>query len=294
LALLAGTGLVYGYEYLSDMTRTPEEASELAGAPVLAAIPVARASRARRRLIEGGEAQPLDNEGYRLIRTNVQFASIDHPPRTLLVTSALPGEGKTTTASNLGLAFAEGGNLVILVDGDLRRPSLHHVFDTRSANGLTNLILSLQPNGHRPGHEVYRNLSVVPSGPLPPNPADILGSTRMVDLVGELREKADVVIIDAPPVLAASDAAILSTVVDGVILVIDINKTKRREIRRAREAIEAVNGKIIGIVVNRFRIRDRTYYYEYAESYGANKTSGRPPESRDAGPPLPSSLTGQG
>jgi Mrp family chromosome partitioning ATPase len=116
----------------------------------------------------------------------------------------------------------------------------------------------------------------------------------MVDLVGELREKADVVIIDAPPVLAASDAAILSTVVDGVILVIDINKTKRREIRRAREAIEAVNGKIIGIVVNRFRIRDRTYYYEYAESYGANKTSGRPPESRDAGPPLPSSLTGQG
>lgn len=291
VALVAGTGLVYVYDYLSDLARSPEEASEIAGAPVLAAIPAARGRRARRRLIEGGEAQPLDNEGYRLIRTNIQFASVDRPPRTLLITSALPGEGKTTTASNLALAFAEGGRSVILVDGDLRRPSMHHLFDTRAAHGLTQLILTLQPNGHRPGHEVYRNLAVIPSGPLPPNPADILGSARMVDLVSDMRGKSDMVVIDAPPVLAASDAAILSTLVDGVILVVDLHKTKRREIKRAREAIEAVNGTILGIVVNRFRVRDRTYYYEYADSYGPAKTSGKPPESSDSTPPIPSSLT---
>ncbi len=290
LVLLAGSAAVYGYEYLSDLPATPEEVSEIAGAPVLAAIPAARGRRARRRLIEEGQAQPLDDEGYRLIRTNIQFASIDRPPHTLLVTSALPGEGKTTTASNLALAFADGGRSVILVDGDLRRPSMHHLFDTRSANGLTQLILSVQTNGHRPGHEVYRNLAVIPAGPLPPNPADILGSTRMVELVRNLRGHSEVVIIDAPPVLAASDAAILSTLVDGVILVVDLHKTKRREIRRAREAIEAVNARFMGVVINRFQVRDRSYYYEYSESYGAKRTPGGPPDSRDASPSLPSSL----
>jgi non-specific protein-tyrosine kinase len=281
LALLAGTALVYGYEYLSDLPGSPEEVSEMAGAPVLATIPVVRGRRARRRLIEEGRAQPLDDEGYRLVRTNVQFASVDQPPRTLLITSALPGEGKTTTASNLALAFAEGGRSVVLVDGDLRRPSVHRLFDAPSGHGLTELIFTIHQNGRRPGHQVYRNLSVIPAGPLPPNPADILGSERMGTVIDRLNSQADIVILDAPPVLAASDAAILSTMVDGVILVVDLHKTKRREIRRAREAIEAVNGRIMGVVVNRFKVRDRSYYYEYADKYRAKGGTVVPPAIPD-------------
>jgi capsular exopolysaccharide synthesis family protein len=260
---------VYGYEYLNDLARSPEEVSEAAGASVLATIPVVRGRRARRRLVEDGRAQPLDDEGYRLLRTNVQFASVDHPPRVMLVTSALPGEGKTTTASNLALAFAEGGRSVVLIDGDLRRPAIHRLFDAPSSRGLTELIVAMYPDGRQYGHEVYRNLSVIPAGPLPPNPADLLGSDRMAHLIDQLRNEFDVVVIDAPPVLAASDAAILSTMVDGAILVIDLHKTKRREIRKARAAIETVNGRVVGIVVNRFKVRDRAYYYDYSHSYSA-------------------------
>lgn len=259
--LMAGSALVYGYQYLSDLCGDAEEASQLVGAPVLGAIPAFRVRRKRQPLLTDGHLQVQDAEGYRMIRTNIQFANVDRPPRTLLVTSSLPGEGKTTTASNLALTFAEGGRSVTLIDGDLRRPSLHKIFEMPSDPGLTGLILNERLNGHRAGLALRDNLNVLPSGPLPPNPSDLLGSDRMAELMTYLKQQSDMVIVDAPPVLAASDAAILSTIVDGVILVIDLNSTKRREIRHTREAVEAVGGKIIGVVINRVKSRERTYYY---------------------------------
>jgi non-specific protein-tyrosine kinase len=277
-ALVAGTALVYGYQYLSDLCGDAEEASLLIDAPVLGAIPAFRVRRKQHPLLAGdGQMHVQDAEGYRMIRTNIQFANVDHPPRRILVTSALPGEGKTTTASNLALTFAEGGRSVTLIDGDLRRPSLHRVFDTPPGGGLTELILTDRLNGHRAGVTLRDNLTIVPSGPLPPNPGDLLGSERMAELMIHLRQQSDMVILDAPPVLAASDAAILSTVVDGVILVIDLNSTKRREIRHTREAIEAVGGKIIGIVINRVKSRERTYYYR-SKYYSSGPHDGNLPD----------------
>ncbi|HZT97146.1 MAG TPA: polysaccharide biosynthesis tyrosine autokinase [Chloroflexota bacterium] len=277
--LLCGAG-IFLYDYFDDSIRTPEEAEELVGAPVLGTIQKFDPARTGGQLITEKQPRSVISEAYRLVRTNIQFTNVDRPPRTLVVTSSRPKEGKSTTAGNLAHVFADAGNRVTLVDADLRRPSLHKIFAIAGREGLTSLLVSNEMNGHH-GHETSQpNLRVIASGPIPPNPTDLLGSHRMQALIDDEQQESGVVIIDSPPVLAVADAAVLSTMADGVVLVVDPSETKRRELRRSREAIEAVGGKIIGLIINRLTPHGSGYYYyyhyqHYGYGYGYEYSSDR-------------------
>jgi len=259
LVLMLCAAAVVVNDYVKDLARTPEEVEEIAGAPILGTVP--RFNVKGSQLVGARQLPSEASETYRVIRTNIQFINVDRPPRTIVVTSALPREGKTTTASNLAHVLAAGGQEVILVDGDLRRPSLHNIYSADRQQGLTVLLVTHQLNGQGLHQTDEPNLRLLAAGPVPPNPADLLGSERMKEVVAHFRERTEVVVFDSPPILAVTDAAILSTMVDGVVLVVDPSKTKRRDIRRAREAIEAVGGKILGVVLNRMSRGSGLYYY---------------------------------
>ena len=194
-------------------------------------------------------------EAYRTLRTNLTFAALDRPIETLVVTSAAPGEGKSTTLANLAVTMAQGERRVILVDADLRRPSLHKIFGVDNSRGLTTMFVEpgtlesppLMTSG-------VDNLAILPSGPLPPNPADLLGSRRMEEVIAALRARAEVVLFDAPPVVAVTDAAVLGTKVDGVLLVISAGRTRRDHAQRARELLERVHIRLVGTVLTNARL----------------------------------------
>lgn len=282
LALLVCGGLILLYDHFSDLARTPEEIEVAAGAPILGTVQAFAHDRSDAPYVEQHPNSPVA-EAYRLIRTNLQFASVDRAARTIVVSSTLPAEGKSTTVSNLARVFAEGGVSVTVIDADLRRPSLHHIFGTSDDRrlGLTNVLVAHGLDGYGVQATGLDNLRLVASGPLPPNPADLLASHSMRDALAHLGENADILLLDSPPVLAVADAAILSSMVDGVVLVVDPHTTRRKEINQAREAIDAVGGKILGVVINRLRRRGAMYYHYYGTygyKYGYKSTYGRSSE----------------
>jgi len=190
-------------------------------------------------------------EAYRTLRTNLTFAALDKPIETLVVTSAAPGEGKSTVLANLAVTMAQGERRTILVDADLRRPGLHEVFGIANDRGLTTMIVEGAALEDPPLINAgVDNLWLVPSGPLPPNPADILGSRKMEEVIAALKARADVVLFDAPPVIAVTDAAVLGIKVDGVLLVVCAGRTRREHAQRARELLERVHVRIVGAVLN--------------------------------------------
>jgi capsular exopolysaccharide synthesis family protein len=190
-------------------------------------------------------------EAYRTLRTNLEFSSLDQPLRSLVVTSAGPEEGKSTTLANLAVTMAEAGRKVILVDCDLRRPRLHELFGAENSIGLTTMVVSEEAMKQPPMQATeVEGLSLLPSGPQPPNPAELLASRRMADVVEQLTALADIVLFDAPPVIAVTDAAILASRVDGVLLVISAGSTRREYVRQAKTLLEKVNARVVGAVLN--------------------------------------------
>jgi capsular exopolysaccharide synthesis family protein len=190
------------------------------------------------------------SEAYRTLRTNLQFVSLDKPLRSLLVTSPGAQEGKSTTLANLAVTIAQGEKRVILVDCDLRRPTLHKLLGLENKPGLTTMMLDEEAMSDPPLQEtVVPGLQLLASGPLPPSPADLLGSRRMDGVLELLTERADMVLLDAPPVVAASDAAVLATKVDGVLLVVSAGQTKRDSVQAAKTRLEKVNANLIGSVL---------------------------------------------
>lgn len=201
-------------------------------------------------------------EAYRTLRTNIQFSSLDKPLQTLLATSTAPDEGKSTTIANLAVTMAQAEQRVILVDCDLRRPTLHSLFELPNEQGLTSLILA-QEDAELPLQETaVAGLSLLTSGPLPPRPADILGSRRMEAIIARLRAEADIVLFDTPPVVVVTDAAVLATKVDGVLLIFQAGKTSRDHGRRARQILEKVKANIVGVVLNNAQVEQGYGYYE--------------------------------
>jgi len=190
-------------------------------------------------------------EAYRTLRTNLTFTALDKPIETLVVTSAAPNEGKSIVLANLAITMAQGERRTILVDADLRRPGLHEIFGIANDWGLTTMIVEERALDDPPLIDVgVDNLSLVPSGPLPPNPADILGSRKMEEVIAALKARADIVLFDAPPVVAVTDAAVLGTKVDGLLLVVCAGRTRREHAQRARELLERVHVRVIGAVLN--------------------------------------------
>ena len=206
-------------------------------------------------------------EAYRTLRTNIQFAGLDQPCRCVVITSATAGEGKTTTVANFGVVSAQAGARVCLVDSDLRRPSLHRVFGFDNTHGLTTALVegSSLADVARPTR--LANLSLVTSGPLPPNPAELVGSKRMQEFLGGATAAFDLVLCDSPPVIAVSDGVALAAQCDGVILAVRVGMVSHDVIRRAVEQIQSVKGKILGVLLNDVNLSRDGYHYTYYRYY---------------------------
>lgn len=189
-------------------------------------------------------------EAYRTLRTNLMFSSVDRAIRVMVMSSAAPGEGKSTAAANLAVTLAQGGQRTILVDCDLRKPSQHSLWGVPNEQGLTTMLLETSALDRPPLQPAeFERLHILTSGPLPPNPADAIGSRRMDEVIAALREQADYVIIDAPPVLAVTDAALLALKTDGLLLVLRAGVSRRDQTARAKEELERVSVPVIGVVL---------------------------------------------
>jgi protein-tyrosine kinase len=229
-------------------------------------------------LITLAEPKSAASEAFRTLRTNIQFAGLDQPCRTILVTSAGPEEGKTTSAANFGVVAAQAGSRVCVVDSDLRRPTLHRLFKLNNTRGLTTALVEGLSFAEVAQPTMVPNLSILPSGPLPPNPAELVGSHRMRECLQAAAESFDVVLCDSPPLMAVGDAAALAAQCDGVVFVIRVGKTPNDVLRRVVDQIESVKGRILGVVLNRVDPRRDGYYHyyrAYQRYYGADEGNGK-------------------
>ncbi|MEZ4770213.1 MAG: polysaccharide biosynthesis tyrosine autokinase [Caldilineales bacterium] len=303
LGALLMTALAFLIEYLDDTIKLPEDAARVTGLPALGSLVQFRNNSGDRQLIAHQSPKSPFTESYRTLRTNIQFSSLDKPIYTLMATSASPGEGKSTTVANLAVVIAQGGKRTILVDTDLRRPVLHQIFGLPNAVGITNAML--MPEGSDPTPLLQKteveNLWLLASGPLPPNPSELLGSHRMAELIKELRANADMLVFDSPPTLAVTDAAVLARQVDGVLLVVESAKTREAAAKRAAQGLLKVNANVLGVAVNRIAYRlagSHYYYYDYYQNKDSSSGDGDGGEgsgksSRKRGQSKPSDDAGQ-
>lgn len=289
LGLTSGIGLAFLLEGMDNTVRTPEQAQLISGLPSLGLIPMGSKSSAeggvKRALVlngakEGKEAVELITqsrpqsqmaESYRALRTSLLLTSLGAPPKTILITSALPREGKTTTSINTAIVLAQKGTRVLLIDADLRRPSIHKTLGLGARVGLSNVLTggaTVQQATVR--SSLMPNLYILPAGTPPPNPAELMASTQMVDLLAELREQYDHVVVDTPPTLSVTDAVVISTKADAVVLVIRSSQTTKPALRRARDILMQVNARVAGVLLNAVNLdsADYYYYYEYQGKYG--------------------------
>jgi capsular exopolysaccharide synthesis family protein len=254
VGLLLGVCLAFLLDYLDDSIKTKDDFERVApGLPVLGMIPSVSGWKAKDRpfLVSAVEPMSPAAEAYRTLRTSVQFLGLDHPMRTLQLTSANPREGKTTTLSNMAVALAGAGQRVLVVCCDLRRPRIHEFFGLSNDIGFTSALLGRVPLAeaiqHVPGH---RGIDLLASGPLPPNPSELLSSNRTGEVLAALRTEYDVVLIDSPPVLPVTDALVLSRRVDATLLVSVAGTTSRKEVARATELLWQVDAPLVGAVLN--------------------------------------------
>jgi succinoglycan biosynthesis transport protein ExoP len=270
---IAGAFLI---EYLDDTIKTPEDIMRATDLPMLGAIARIDGDNYPEKLITVKQPLSPTAEAYRVLRTNIQFSSIDHPARTLTITSPNPSEGKSVMLANLAVVMAQSGMRVIIVDTDLRRPVQHQIFEVSNRNGMSDAVVRpptdinyyLQDTG-------VEHLRLMSSGSLPPNPAELLNSEKMLNVIEELKTISDIVLFDSPPTLVVTDAAILGSRTDGVILVNDSGNTRTNEARRAAETLRQVRVNLLGVVLNRVHPRGRsTYYYNYSY-YSTDKKKSR-------------------
>lgn len=277
-AMLA-LGVIFLIEYLDDRIKSPQDLYAVLDAPLLGAV--ARMPSTGRKhkgavndenLIVAHQPRHPIAESYRRLRTNLRFSSVNEPLQIMLVTSAAPSEGKTTTAANLAVAVAQAGHRVVLVDADLRKPQLHKLFGLNKGPGLTDALLSEADTAFFVRETTVPNLRIVTSGSIPPNPAELLGSQPMQHLLQQLRQSADLVIVDAPPLLAVTDAQVLVNHVQGVLLVVNAGSTTRALLSNAAAALMQVEARLLGVVLNQMVRTPRSYYYydAYADYYATD------------------------
>jgi len=291
LGLMGGIGLAFILESLDNTVRTPEQVETIAMLPSLGMIPLsleattgtrygatkstalataADATRMHVGIITHSRPKSEIAESYRALRTSILLSAIGHPPKIIMLTSALPQEGKTTTSVNTAIVLAQKGGRVLLVDADMRRPSIHQTLKLRNRVGLSTLLTgsttfeqSIIQSNFQP------NLYILPAGPPPPHPAELLGSSVMKEYLNRWREEFDHVVIDTPPVLSVTDAVLLSVEADAVALVIRSSKTTKDALRRSRDLLAQVNARVLGVVVNAVDLKSPdSYYYYYGSNYG--------------------------
>lgn len=304
LAFALGAALALFLEYLDDTVHSTDDVERFLRLPALAVIPAMSSASAPRRLLSsaaslqkrnGGNGSNGHNpelllningrsalaEAYRQLRTSVLLSTAGRAPKTLLVTSSLPGEGKTTTAVNTAISLAQTGASVVIIDGDMRRPRLRSIFDLPERDGLSS-ILSSDATPEDMLRSVARDessgLFIMSSGPVPPNPAELLGSDQMRKLLATLSEKFTHVVIDSPPVNSFTDGVLIGSMVDGVLLVVHGGKSSRDVVRRSRQLLLDVGAKLVGVVLNNVSVRSHEYYYYYQRYYHQSYYSSAQPE----------------
>jgi capsular exopolysaccharide synthesis family protein len=272
-------GLIFLLEYLDDTLKSADDVNQTLGLTPLGAVSQIKGKRYHDKLIASEDSFSPALEAYRMIRSNIQFKSIDRPVKSIVVTSPVSAEGKSITAANLGVVMAQAGLRTIIVDADLRRPVQHQIFKVSYAKGLTDLLRSaqLEINSYLK-HTGVENLQVITCGDLPPNPTELLGSQRMGQLLAGLCEIADVVIYDSPPATLVADASVLSSRVDGVILVVEAGQTHREMARQAIANLKQAGANMLGGVLNRVPHQGGSYYYYYSSSKKPSP-AGRPAHS---------------
>ncbi|MBT2729638.1 CpsD/CapB family tyrosine-protein kinase [Bacillus sp. ISL-75] len=216
-----------------------------------------------RNLITAIDSKSPISEQYRTIRTNIQYSSIDQELKTILVTSSGPGEGKSTTTANLAVAFAQLGLKVLLVDADLRKPTVHHTFGVSNLYGFTSLLTRQITIEKAVTATNEKNLFIITSGPIPPNPSELLSSKNMTQFIQEARAEFDYIFFDSPPLLAVTDAQVIANQCDGSILVVSSGKTGMEPAKRAKELLVNAQGKLLGVVLNNKVIQKNDHYYYY-------------------------------
>jgi len=285
LGFTTGIGLAFLLEGIDNTVRTPEQAQVISGLPSLGMIPLGSkngieaaarrltvaTSREAVELVTQSRPQSQMAEAYRALRTSLLLTSLGGPPKVILVTSALPQEGKTTTSINTAIVLAQKGTRVLLIDADLRRPSIHKTLGMGPKTGLSNVLTgnaTLQQAVVR--SPLLPTLFILTAGTPPPNPAELLASSNMRDILAELREEYDHIIVDTPPTLSVTDAVVMSTRADAVVLVIRSGQTTKQALRRSRELLLQVNARVAGVLLNAVDLTspDYYYYYEYQGKYG--------------------------
>ncbi len=306
LSTAAGVGLAFLLDYLDNTIKTVDDVSRYAQLPALSVVPAVAgssprglAAKGRKVLGNGGsrhadseaafQLATLDNqssaaEAYRVLRTSVLLSAAGRPPKTILITSGQPGEGKTTTVVNTAISLAQMGASVLIIDCDLRRPTTHKVLGVDHTQGLSTYLSREVPLNELIQKLPIANLSLLPCGPVPPNPAELIISERMKEMLHELAGQYDHILIDSPPLINVTDPVILSTMVDGVILVVHGGKSTRDVVRRARQELSTVGAKIFGVVLNNVDLRrdgyDNYYYFRYYSGYGQEGSKNQNVEAR--------------
>src|SRR5216684_2991100 len=307
VGLVGGIGLALMREYLDNTVKTPDDVETLSRLPSLAVVPqfaAANGNGKRPGLLQSFASNGHDkrielvaqhlpksqmSEAFRALRTSILLSQADHPPQVILVTSALPREGKTTAAANLAVTLAQLGDRTVLVDADLRKPGVGRLLNLAGGKyaglssylaGVSSLELVTIP------HPTIPNLVAIPTGPLPPNPADLLSSHKLADAIAELRTKFKFIVIDSPPVMAATDAVILSVQADGVLLVVRSGETPKEAFTRTRELLSSVKCRILGVVLNAVDSGAPDYYYSYryypySYGYGPQEAAEAPHQHED-------------
>lgn len=216
-----------------------------------------------RKLVTNVNPKSVVSEQFRTVRTNINFSMPDKDLKTLLFTSSTPGEGKSTSAANVAIVFAQDGKKVLLVDADMRKPTMHYTFHTTNSTGLSNLLTRKWELQDVVIETEIEGLHLVTCGPIPPNPAELLGSKTMDVLLEQLIASYDIVIFDAPPILSVTDAQILSNKCDGTILVLNSGSTEKASVLKAKEALVSAKANILGTMLNNFVLEKDHYYYQY-------------------------------
>lgn len=289
LSTLFGMGLALFLEYLDDTIRNTEEVEKYLQLPALAAIPTMNSIPKRKLLLVGANeseeeapqsplliaADPRSSlaEAYRHLRTSILLSTAGHAPKSLLVTSSLPSEGKTTTATNTAISLAQTGARVLIIDADMRRPRLHSIFGIENNIGLSTLLaseLTDQEVTSAIRQDERSKLHILTSGPIPPNPAELIGSEHMASLLRRLQTKFTHVVVDSPPIASFTDGVLTASMVDGVILVVHAGRSSRQVVRRSRQLLQEIGAKIFGVVLNNVNLNTRDNYYYYQSYYHRN------------------------